>query len=187
MSHCSVCLDVATDKCVVLHDCGHVYHLSCIKKWYQTKASGRPAHAPCPKCKVPFDLGRMVTVYLDVRKDALGATPGVASSMPSLITRINPLRQFRFLLPSTSNGTLGDVMASRALARGKPPSSPEVCVVEDSPPPADAPISGADTSRLAAQCRGLQQRVRMLEREAGRCKSSTPGLKLPGFFKTFTT
>lgn len=55
-----------------LINCGHVYHLSCIRKWFQCKANGRPPHAPCPKCKEPYDMGSTVTIYLDVRKDADG-------------------------------------------------------------------------------------------------------------------
>ena len=60
-----------------LVNCGHVYHLSCIHRWFNCKkdASGSsrggrraPPHAPCPKCKEPFDMGSTVTIYLDLVK-----------------------------------------------------------------------------------------------------------------------
>lgn len=56
-------------------NCGHVYHLSCIRRWFECKSknprSGNPRnqsppHAPCPKCKEPFDMGSTVTIYLDL-------------------------------------------------------------------------------------------------------------------------
>jgi hypothetical protein len=63
-----------------LVNCGHVYHLSCIHRWFNCKkdaASERrggrraPPHAPCPKCKEPFDMGSTVTIYLDLVKGAV--------------------------------------------------------------------------------------------------------------------
>jgi hypothetical protein len=57
-----------------------VYHLSCIHRWFNCKkdaASERrggrraPPHAPCPKCKEPFDMGSTVTIYLDLVKGAV--------------------------------------------------------------------------------------------------------------------
>jgi len=61
-----------------LINCGHVYHLSCIKQWYEHKKSkeGRTAlpHAPCPKCKEPFNVpGDVVNIYLDVRRRVLSS------------------------------------------------------------------------------------------------------------------
>ena len=69
-----------------LINCGHIYHLSCARRWFQTKGKserGRPAHAPCPKCKEPYDMGSAVTVFMDVPKDERGEilfspTPPVA-------------------------------------------------------------------------------------------------------------
>jgi len=58
-----------------LINCGHIYHLSCARRWFQTKGKserGRPAHAPCPKCKEPYDMGSAVTVFMDVPKDERG-------------------------------------------------------------------------------------------------------------------
>ena len=69
-----------------LVNCGHVYHLSCIHRWFNCKkdASARggrranaPPHAPCPKCKEPFDMGSTVTIYLDLVKGA--AAPNSAA------------------------------------------------------------------------------------------------------------
>ena len=67
-------------------NCGHVYHLSCIHRWFNCKkdASARggrranaPPHAPCPKCKEPFDMGSTVTIYLDLVKG--GVAPNSAA------------------------------------------------------------------------------------------------------------
>jgi len=75
MSSCCVCMELCTDKAVALINCGHIYHLSCARRWFQTKGKserGRPAHAPCPKCKEPYDMGSAVTVFMDVPKDERG-------------------------------------------------------------------------------------------------------------------
>ena len=71
-----------------LVNCGHVYHLSCIHRWFNCKkdaASERrggrraPPHAPCPKCKEPFDMGSTVTIYLDLVKGPVTAAPHSAA------------------------------------------------------------------------------------------------------------
>ena len=54
-----------------LINCGHIYHLSCARRWFQTKGKserGRPAHAPCPKCKEPYkpdqkELDHLIDTY----------------------------------------------------------------------------------------------------------------------------
>jgi hypothetical protein len=68
-----------------------VYHLSCIHRWFNCKkdasASARgggrranaPPHAPCPKCKEPFDMGSTVTIYLDLVKGPVTAAPHSAA------------------------------------------------------------------------------------------------------------
>lgn len=51
-----------------LTHCGHVYHIRCISRWHETKASANArSRAPCPTCKREFAVGDFVTVYLDVK------------------------------------------------------------------------------------------------------------------------
>ena len=63
-----------------LPECGHVFHVRCISKWYDLKsreARERRARrgddaeptAPCPMCKKDFSYGECVTVYLDVPRE----------------------------------------------------------------------------------------------------------------------
>ena len=63
-----------------LPECGHVFHVRCISKWYDLKsreARERRARrgddaeptAPCPTCKKDFSYGECVTVYLDVPRE----------------------------------------------------------------------------------------------------------------------
>ena len=63
-----------------LPECGHVFHVRCISKWYDLKsreARERRARrgdddeptAPCPTCKKEFSYGECVTVYLDVPRE----------------------------------------------------------------------------------------------------------------------
>lgn len=82
-----------------LPECGHVFHVRCISKWYDLKsreARERRARrgddaeptAPCPTCKKDFSYGECVVVYLDApgedEADGLGmrarALGGVGAS-----------------------------------------------------------------------------------------------------------
>ena len=73
-----------------LPECGHVFHVRCISKWYDLKsreARERRARrgddaaptAPCPTCKKDFSYGECVVVYLDApgedEADGLGRRP----------------------------------------------------------------------------------------------------------------
>ena len=63
-----------------LPECGHVFHVRCISKWYDLKsreARERRARwgddaeptAPCPTCKKDFSYGECVVVYLDAPRE----------------------------------------------------------------------------------------------------------------------
>lgn len=42
---CGICIDLMTDKCILVHlKCGHVFHGQCINRWIQTKKE-------CPLCR----------------------------------------------------------------------------------------------------------------------------------------
>jgi hypothetical protein len=66
-------------KCVALSECGHVFHPSCITKWFEIKKKiirqngfAIPT-APCVVCRVDFDISAALPVYLDVPLSALKA------------------------------------------------------------------------------------------------------------------
>jgi hypothetical protein len=77
MSTCAICLETCTGKCLALTECGHIYHPSCISKWFTTAkkkngsdgnnnvVSGVIMTAPCVICKVEFDINETIAVYLD--------------------------------------------------------------------------------------------------------------------------
>ena len=80
MSSCAVCFDIVSGKCVALSECGHVFHPSCITKWFDMKKKSNRQDgfaiptAPCVVCRVDFDISAALPVYLDVPLSALKAT-----------------------------------------------------------------------------------------------------------------
>lgn len=64
-------------------ECGHVYHVRCVSKWYDVKSrearerrarrrdDDGEASAPCPTCKKEFTYGECVTIYLDAPREML--------------------------------------------------------------------------------------------------------------------
>ena len=79
MSSCAVCFDIVSGKCVALSECGHVFHPSCITKWFDIKKKSNRQNgfaiptAPCVVCRVDFDISAALPVYLDVPLSALKA------------------------------------------------------------------------------------------------------------------
>ena len=79
MSSCAVCFDIVSGKCVALSECGHVFHPSCITKWFEIKKKINRQNgfaiptAPCVVCRVDFDISAALPVYLDVPLSALKA------------------------------------------------------------------------------------------------------------------
>ena len=79
MSSCAVCFDIVSGKCVALSECGHVFHPSCITKWFDIKKKINRQNgfaistAPCVVCRVDFDISAALPVYLDVPLSALKA------------------------------------------------------------------------------------------------------------------
>ena len=79
MSSCAVCFDIVSGKCVALSECGHVFHPSCITKWFDIKKKINRQDgfaiptAPCVVCRVDFDISAALPVYLDVPLSALKA------------------------------------------------------------------------------------------------------------------
>ncbi|GIQ83117.1 hypothetical protein KIPB_004381 [Kipferlia bialata] len=60
---CLICLDGESGPFVVT-PCGHLYHLECIKRWFQTETPNYhtcPAH--CPECHSPCTLDGCIRVY----------------------------------------------------------------------------------------------------------------------------
>jgi len=89
MSSCAVCFDIASGKCVALSECGHVFHPSCITKWFDIKKkSSRDGFciptAPCVVCRVAFDISAAIPVYLDVPSSALKATGTTTTRVDTL-------------------------------------------------------------------------------------------------------
>ena len=100
MSSCAVCFDIASGKCVALSECGHVFHPSCITKWFDIKKkSSRDGFsiptAPCVVCRVDFDISAAIPVYLDVPSSALKATVSARKATETTTTRVDALTKKR--------------------------------------------------------------------------------------------
>lgn len=100
MSSCAVCFDIASGKCVALSECGHVFHPSCITKWFDIKKkSSRDgfsvAKAPCVVCRVAFDISAAIPVYLDVPSSALKAT-GTATTRVDTVAKKRKKKKTKF-------------------------------------------------------------------------------------------
>jgi hypothetical protein len=100
MSSCAVCFDIASGKCVALSECGHVFHPSCITKWFDIKKkSSRDGFsiptAPCVVCRVAFDISAAIPVYLDVPSSALKATVSARKATGTTTTRVDTLTKKR--------------------------------------------------------------------------------------------
>lgn len=50
-NECSICYEVITTKDKKKTSCGHVFHVSCLSKWFERSADYRP---PCPMCRHPL-------------------------------------------------------------------------------------------------------------------------------------
>lgn len=50
-NECSICYEVITTKDKKKTSCGHVFHMSCLSKWFERSAEYRP---PCPMCRHPL-------------------------------------------------------------------------------------------------------------------------------------
>lgn len=55
---CVICTELMTDECILVHlKCGHVYHQTCISRWFGTSKS-------CPDCRVSQVRGKVQRLYL---------------------------------------------------------------------------------------------------------------------------
>lgn len=55
---CVICTEVLTEECILVHlKCGHVYHQSCLGRWFGTSKT-------CPDCRVPHPRAKVQRLYL---------------------------------------------------------------------------------------------------------------------------
>ncbi|GAQ90850.1 hypothetical protein KFL_006920040 [Klebsormidium nitens] len=76
MGHaCAVCLEGNNPDLtwVAIHECGHVFHDTCLYQWYNVAAK-----RVCPNCKVPFHHSKCLRVFLESQDE--GGSPPRADS-----------------------------------------------------------------------------------------------------------
>lgn len=55
---CVICTELMTDECALVHlKCGHVYHQTCLNRWFNTSKS-------CPDCRIQQPRPKAQRVYL---------------------------------------------------------------------------------------------------------------------------
>ena len=127
-----------------------MYHLSCAHRWFQHRATGSPPHAPCPKCKAPYDMGQTVTIYLDVPRRAAADTP----TPPARVKTRGGGVRLPLASPSDPDGTIVVDSPDGAGTSGR------ICDPED-----PSALAGLLPSEVASRCVALGERVAALREE----------------------
>ena len=180
-----------------LVNCGHVYHLSCIHRWFNCKkdASARggrranaPPHAPCPKCKEPFDMGSTVTIYLDLPKGASTPrsaakskrrTPRAASVVPESPIDLTDDAVARPRQGTVGAETISGVATDEPLRAAFPDVAEELASLREETRAASARAREAEDALAAAEIRrdaelaedrANDEDLARLERELARAK-----------------
>ena len=129
-----------------------MYHLSCAHRWFQHRATGAPPHAPCPKCKAPYDMGQTVTIYLDVPRRAAADTP----TPPARVKTRGGGARAPAASPSDPDGTIvidsPDGAGASGLGAPDDPDDPSA-------------LAGLLPSEVASRCVALGERVAALREE----------------------
>ena len=174
-----------------------MYHLSCIHRWFNCKkdASARggrranaPPHAPCPKCKEPFDMGSTVTIYLDLPKGASTPrsaakskrrTPRAASVVPESPIDLTDDAVARPRQGTVGAETISGVATDEPLRAAFPDVAEELASLREETRAASARAREAEDALAAAEIRrdaelaedrANDEDLARLERELARAK-----------------
>ena len=114
------------------------------------QGDGLPPHAPCPKCKAPYDMGQTVTIYLDVPRRAAADTP----TPPARVKTRGGGVRLPLASPSDPDGTIVVDSPDGAGTSGR------ICDPED-----PSALAGLLPSEVASRCVALGERVAALREE----------------------